>query len=941
MTVFFSVINLLLAAAVAIAANAATSQARWPGILDELRQDPWPWVGVLLGISVVAIIFVTWLQVHPRAGQDDPPPPPPAAVPEWFVARSETRQAVNAVGRWRVRPVGITTGLSGAGGFGKTTLATAVCAHWRVRWLYRRRIYMVTIGRDVRGRAAVAAKVAEVTRFITGDTVEFDDPDLAGQHLGGLLDERPRTLLVLDDVWEDEQLAPFRHIGRRCVRLITTRNPSLLPSGSRRIHVDQMAPQQARALLTWRLPSIPADLLDDLLQATGRWALLLRLTNRLIAEQTSTGADPADAARTALRQLRTLGPAMVDDQAASWGLDDPRERNRAVKATIEAATQLLPPGAADRFTELAIFAEDEAIPVALVSMLWQATAGLTETQTRTLCATLERLSLIALSPAQGGRISVHDVIRDYFRANLGDANLSVLHSVLIDKAAATLPAAEPLAATTPAPSRAWWQLPDGYLVDHLIEHLQAAGRTTEAEAAAGDIRWVEARITQRGPTAPLSDLAHIGTPQARAQARSLARAAHLLTPTEPERSLVGILYSRLQDQPEWREQVIARQTDPAQQPVLSNQWPLPDVDPALQRILTGHDQWSAQSVAISPDGTWLATSSYKEVRIWDRVTGRCTATLTGHRDWVNSVAISPDGTWLATSDLRRVQIWDRATGTRTATLTGHDSVVPQVAISPDGTWLATICHDKKVRIWDRVTGRTVRIWDRVGRRCTATLTGHTDSVQSVAISPDGTWLATGGNDKTVRIWNRETGRTAGIWDRVTRRCTATLTGHTDSVQSVAISPDTTWLATGGNDKTVRIWNRATGRCTATLTGHTGSVASVAISPDGTWLASTGDDGTVRIWIPDGVVSSDARRVGSVSSIAISADGAWLATGGGDGKVRIWDRVTGRCTATLTGHRGWVSSVVISPDGTWLATSSWEEVRIWDRVTGRCTATITG
>ncbi|MET9388504.1 NB-ARC domain-containing protein [Streptomyces sp. NPDC002928] len=827
MTVFFSVINLVLAAAVAIAANAATSQDRWPGILDELRQYPWPWVGVLLAISVVAIIFVTWLQVRPRAGQDDPPPPPPAAVPEWFVARSETWQAVNAVGRWRVRPVGITTALSGAGGFGKTTLATAVCAHWRVRWLYRRRIYMVTIGRDVRGRAAVAAKVAEVTRFITGDTVEFDDPDLAGQHLGGLLDERPRTLLVLDDVWEDEQLAAFRHVGRRCVRLITTRNPSLLPSGSRRIHVDQMSADQARALLTWRLPSIPGDLLDGLLQATGRWALLLRLTNRLIVEQTATGADPSDAARNALQQLRTRGPAMVDDQAASWGLDDPRERNQAVKATIEAATQLLPPGAADRFTELAIFAEDEAIPIALVSMLWQATAGLTETQTRTLCATLERLSLIALSPHQGGQISLHDVVRDYLRANLGDANLSALQSVLIDNAAATLPAAEPLAASTPTPSRAWWQLPHGYLVDHLIEHLQAAGRTTEAEAAVGDIRWVEARLTQRGPTAPLSDLAHIDTPQAHAQARTLARAAHLLTPTKPERALVGILYSRLQDQPEWRDQVIARQSDPAQQPVLSNHWPLPDVDPALQRILTGHDQ-AVLSVAISPDGTWLATGQYKEVRIWDRVTGRCTAILTGHRAWVDSVAISPDGTWLATTDLRRVQIWDRVTGTRTATLTGHDSVVPQVAISPDGTWLATICHDKKVRIWDRVTGT-----------CTATLTGHTDSVQSVAISPDGTWLATCGNDRTVRIW-----------DRVAGTRTATFTGHTDSVQSVAISPDGTWLATCGNDRTVRIWDRVTDTCTATLTGHTDSltdpVSSVTISPDGTWLASTGDDRTVRM-----------------------------------------------------------------------------------------------
>ena len=130
--------------------------------------------------------------------------------------REQTRVAVGAVCR-RGRAVGITTSLWGAGGFGKTTLATAVCADRSVWRRFRQRIYLVTIGRHIRGRAAVAAKVAEATRFITGDAAEFDDPDMAGAHLRRLLDARPRTLLVLDEVWENEQLGPFLHGGRRCV----------------------------------------------------------------------------------------------------------------------------------------------------------------------------------------------------------------------------------------------------------------------------------------------------------------------------------------------------------------------------------------------------------------------------------------------------------------------------------------------------------------------------------------------------------------------------------------------------------------------------------------------------------------------------------------------------------------------------------------------------
>ncbi|MEU8742015.1 NB-ARC domain-containing protein, partial [Streptomyces halstedii] len=581
---------------------------------------------------------------------NDPLPPAPVTVPDWFVDRAQTRTAATAVCRRR-RAVGITTSLSGAGGFGKTTLAAAVCARWRVRWRFRSRmfpalrprIFSVTIGRDVRGRAAVAAKVAEVTRFITGNTTEFDDPALAGAHLGRLLDKRPRTLLVLDDVWEAEQLDPFLTGGRRCVRLVTTRNPALLPPAAKRIPVDQMSRDQAKAVLTWNLPPLPDPLVDALLKSTGRWALLLRLTNRLISEQRAAGADPTATAQRILHQLRGNGPAAVDDPATVWNLDDPRLRNQAVKASIEAATTLLPPGGQDRFTELGIFAEDESIPITAVALLWQASGQLAEDQTRTLCRNLERLSLLTLDPRNGGTISLHDVIRDYLRGHLGSTALARLNGLLIDAVAATLHPARPLAPTTPDPERAWWQLQDGYLLDHLIDHMLAAGRTTSAEAVAGDLRWVEARLAQRGPTAPWSDLTRIDTPHAHPLAHSLAQTAHLLAPTNPPHALASVLRARLDTHPHWQPQITACQHDPAQRPCLTNEWPLPDAfPPALQRTLTGHTNW-VRSVAIARDGTWLATAGDdRTVRIWDRATGSCTATLTGHTNWVHSVAIAPD-----------------------------------------------------------------------------------------------------------------------------------------------------------------------------------------------------------------------------------------------------------------------------------------------------------
>ncbi|WSA76603.1 NB-ARC domain-containing protein [Streptomyces sp. NBC_01799] len=347
----------VLAILLALAGNAATETPHWPWLVDQLHQHPWRSLALGGLLAVATAGTAAWLQLRQPTPWNAPPPPP--AVPEWFVDRAETRDAAKAVRRGS-RAVAVTTALSGAGGFGKTTLAAAVCHRKQVRRYFRSRIYVVSIGRDVRGRAAVAAKVAEVTRFITGDATEFDDPDLAGAHLGRLLDRRPRTLLVLDDVWEEEQLAPFLKGGQRCVRLVTTRIPALLPPGAHTIQVDQMTHAQAKGLLTWRLPPLPEDLVDALLRATGRWALLLRLANRLIAEQHASGADPAATAEQILHRLRDTGPAAVDDPTGSWDLDDSRQRNQAVAASVEASTALLPPGGTDRFRELGIWSSQDS-----------------------------------------------------------------------------------------------------------------------------------------------------------------------------------------------------------------------------------------------------------------------------------------------------------------------------------------------------------------------------------------------------------------------------------------------------------------------------------------------------------------------------------------------------------------------------------------------------
>ena len=933
------------------------------------------WAGVVAALAgVVAAAAAVWAVV-PRPSRV--PLPPELEVPDWVVGRpAELSAVVRALVGGRGGAVGIATGLYGAGGFGKTTLARMVCADRRVRRWFGGRVYLVTVGRDVRGAAAVAAKVNDVIRLVTGEEAAFADPQLAGARLGSLLDAGPRRLLVLDDVWEPEQLTPFIEGGKRCARLVTTRVPELLAGRGTAVRVDQMSDEQARALLTSGLPPLDDAVVDGLQAVTGRWPLLLRLVSQILADYAQVTADVSTVSAEGavlLERLIAGGPAVVDELAGEGGrgldVGQPDQRARAVRATIEASTGLLHGHAAERFTELGVFAQNETVPFSLVARLWRATAGLDDLHSVQVCKRLAQLALVSQASGSAGGVALHDVIRDFLRAGLGRQRLAELNGMFLDAVAAGLPAASPV---NPAAARpvlvAWWELghQDRYVWDHLIGHLLEAGRPAEAEAVAADLRWVGARLERFGPAAPAADLAAAGTPRAARLRDVLERTAHLLAPTEPTGAVMDVLHSRVANDPDWGPQVTALR-DICRGPRLVNYWPLPDLaDPALRRVLTGHTG-EVLTVAVAPDGSWLVTGSRDGVRIWDAATGRERATLAGHTGPVAAVAVAPDGSWLATGGGDgTVRIWDAATAKERAAWTAHTGGpfggVAAVAVAPDGSWLATGGGDGTVRIWDAATAKERAAW-------TAHTGGPFGGVAAVAVAPDGNWLATGGRDGTVRIWDAATRReqapladltgsvvavapdgswlaTGGgdgvrIWDAATGRERATLASHTGPVAAVAVAPDGSWLATGGYDGTVRIWDAATGQERATLAGHTGPVVAVAVAPDGSWLATASRDGTVRIW--DAATRREqaplAGHTGPVEAVAAAPDGSWLATGGRDGTVRIWDAATRREQAPLAGHIAQVEAVAVAPDGSWLASGGYDgTVRIWDAATGRERAT---
>lgn len=324
-------------------------------------------------------------------------------------------------------------------------------------------------------------------------------------------------------------------------------------------------------------------------------------------------------------------------------------------------------------------------------------------------------------------------------------------------------------------------------------------------------------------------------------------------------------------------QILPKQSQPnSAGSVLTPSWQPGTIDLYTIGSDEGGHSLAVRSIAFNPDGNYLASGSAdKTIKIWNLKAETIERTLPKNAEQVYSVAFSPDGKLLASGTLdAAINLWDWQNGKLSKTLSPgklirkqSDRVITFVKFSPDNQTLASSRGDNTtIKLWNVSTGELRR--EIVEKQ----------SITSLAFSPDGQILASGGLGRTVELWDLQTGKLL-----------RTLGKHTHPVFCVAFSPDGKTLASGGGDNTIELWSLQKGKKLRTLKGHSDDVTSIAFSPNGQTLISGSWDKTVKLWnLQTGEIIRDfAENSQRILSVDFSSDGKTFASVSGDRTIKIW------------------------------------------------------
>ncbi len=799
-----------------------------------------------------------------------------------FVDRSdETDQIIRLIYDESLEePIASKVALCGTGGFGKTTLAAAVCHDERIQNAFDDGILWVKLG-EVPGN--LTGHVEALITQLSEDGPGFTNLEGAIARFRDLIEERD-ILIVIDDIWDNAHLRPFVQGGKRCARLITTRNLDALPDNVLTVRVGTMKKSEATTLLAGGfgddpdLPSV-ADDLNELAHRVGEYPLLLKLVNGFLRKSSEyENRSLPDSITRARQALERHGVTFFDAR-------NTEARNTAVKNTIGVSLELLEEQERDRFLELAAFPENVDIPLPTLQRLWLRTGGMNEFDAEDLCVHLNRLSLLLDFDAPTRRIRVHKVIRDYL-CEQSPARLAQVHGELLD------------AHDDLVTHGQWALLPEseGYFWDHLSFHLIEARRFDELLATVKDRRYIARKTLFRKSLSMEADLrkAEEIAPAdliVRALRRTFGNSGHLLNHCQTIDELEATLLLRVQHLEELTP-LLEDLRHNLRSAHIESTADLPDrPHPALVRTLEGHlaPVWGC---ALGPGAVTISVSADDTLKVWNTDSGETMRTLKEDRAPIRSFTISPNGRQIIAglSD-GTLTVWDAHSGELVRRIDGPGESVTNLSFIPNSD-LIVLTSDRSVMVRDIESGNLLM-----------TLEGHARPVNDLAVSVDGSLIVSASDDCTLKVWDRnqrDPGHSLEVLSEVVNCC--------------AFSSDGALVVTA-SDQMLRLWNAGSGEKESLLQGHSGTVRRCAFSPDGQRIVSASDDRTLRVWeVNSGrILHTLEGHMGSVLRCSYSSDGTHIVSSSDDRTVALWDGESSQLQFSFEAHRDAVWGCRFSPD----------------------------
>lgn len=786
--------------------------------------------------------------------------------------------------------------LRAPGGYGKTSLAAALCHDDDVIEAFDDGVLWVTLGQT----PDLAAELLKLYAALTGERPGFVDVEDAARELGLRLQDK-NCLIVVDDAWNAAHVRPFL-LARGPRHLITTRVFEVA-FGAERIDLALLDDEEAVHVMLARAGIAPAGEAGPyraLAQRLGGWPLALKLAGAAMRQRIARGDLPERALQYVAKALDRHGLTAFDAQDPVPG--------GTVAATLARSLDLLDETARRRYAELSIFPEDLDVPLGAVAALW----GLDDFDTEELARRLDDLALAEFD-LKRGTLSLHDVLRSLMAERLPDA--ASVHARLAD---------------------AWGSRPsDAHAWRWLAWHLRGAGRIDALRALLTDPDWLAAKLAATDVYALAADFdafAEEAPMRLLRDALRLSSAALAQEPGQLAQQLRMRLLGRAEPEIVALCERLSRRVGDLLTPLHAS---FDAPGGLLAMTLLGHDS-GVQAIAWTRDGRQLLSVAEDRVlRVWTR-DGLPLATIALPAVDLRAVAVDARARRAVVGSAGgRLIVVDLRTGVVTDKLFDDPRrAIDALVLSGDGTRAATAGRGGEIHVWDleakvvlhRLPARGERVralalsaddrilvagndagwltrWDFATGVPIDAIEAHTMAVTSVATSADARLVLSGSADRVLCAWDTSRGSV--------RR----LRGHEAGITAVDVDAAGCLALSGASNRVMNVWRLDDGELLAQVVAHADTVHALRFGA-APWAASASGDRSIRLWRLDELDAERPREAheGPVTALAFGPDGRQCASAGGDGGIRLWEVASGRCVQTFPGAGAPVQSLAFTPDG---------------------------